>query len=57
LPYNGASNSKSIEVSAPPTPIPWWILALLAGVGGVVAVGGVVWYEEERKRRLLAKVE
>jgi hypothetical protein len=39
---------KAEEVVAPP----WWLLALVAGVGGIAVIGGIIWYEEDRKRRL-----
>jgi hypothetical protein len=51
LPYNKAEATQSIEVTEVAPPIPWWLIALIAGFGGIALIGGVIWIEEERKRR------
>ena len=51
MPHAAAKASRSLEVIEVPT-VPWWILALLAAVVGISIIGGVIVYEEERKRRL-----
>jgi hypothetical protein len=52
LPYDKTEVTQSIEVKEAAPPIPWWIFALLGGVGGIFIIGGVILYEEDRKRRL-----
>ena len=49
MPYAASEASRSLEVIEVPT-VPWWILALLAAVVGISIIGGVIVYEEERKK-------
>jgi hypothetical protein len=50
LPYNKVEATQSIEVTEVVPPIPWWLIALIAGFGGIALIGGVIYYEEVRKR-------
>jgi len=53
VPYASKEEAATVEVQVPTPPLPWWLLALIAGVGGIALIGGLITYEEERKRRML----
>jgi len=53
VPYASKEEATTVEVQVPKPPIPWWLLALAAGVGGIALIGGVITYEEMRRRELL----
>jgi len=53
LPQAKVEATRSIEITEVVPPI-WWLLALVTGIGGIAVIGGVMYMEEERRRKLLA---
>jgi len=53
MPKSSCETSKWIDVSQIPLPSWWWIVALGLGVFGLIAVAGVIIYEEGRKQELM----
>jgi hypothetical protein len=45
MPYNPTEASTTIQVSTP-IELPWLTIALIAGLGGIIAIAGIILYQE-----------